>query len=168
MWIIVLTYIVGETVGLQRWHGNFKTSKPKGITSIQADRLFFFFSTIKIPLGAWHDAVWWRFGLSCMLSGYLWIYFNVVIISIWFLLFCKDANRIWNYLIKCKYINIIAFSYDIETELISVRMEFQFCWVSVDICCVQELPSAIGQLKSLTHLNVDRNRLQRLPVEVEF
>ena len=38
----------------------------------------------------------------------------------------------------------------------------------IDIPGIQDLPAAIGQLKSMTHLNVDRNRLKRLPVEVLF
>jgi Leucine-rich repeat (LRR) protein len=32
----------------------------------------------------------------------------------------------------------------------------------------QELPSTMGQLKALTNLNVDKNRLRDLPLEVGF
>jgi len=43
----------------------------------------------------------------------------------------------------------------------NISLELYWCvWVN------QELPSTIGQLKSLVILNIDRNRLASLPAEV--
>jgi Leucine-rich repeat (LRR) protein len=47
-----------------------------------------------------------------------------------------------------------------------VHNQADLCMILSYLSCIQELPSTIGQLKALTNLNVDKNRLNDLPAEV--